>query len=162
MVEVVEQGLSDHVGAAKIFSAGSQFRDGTTHTGLSTLYANAQRGRLLGSITLTTLDLVVQSRGLERLDLIKVDVEGAELPLLRGAEATLRRYHPWIIAEVQQETSEAAGYRQEDILAFLEGLGYQFARIGRRGHLVALSSRGLEGFQNVLAIPPGRSIADAR
>lgn len=41
-----------------------------------------------------TLDNYVESRGIERVDLIKLDVEGAELAALRGAERTIRRFRP--------------------------------------------------------------------
>ncbi len=41
-----------------------------------------------------TLDDYVASRGLERVDLIKMDIEGSEIPALRGALQTIRRFRP--------------------------------------------------------------------
>ena len=158
-IEVVQSGLSDRAGQAEIYGPAEPFRDGTQHAGLSTLYANSQRGRSLGTIPLTTLDEFVEMRHLPRLDLVKVDVEGAELPVLRGARAVLAEHRPWLVVEVQQETSEAAGYDQREILAFLGTFGYSFARIGRRGRLSPLSSDRLQSFQNVLGIPPDKTLA---
>ena len=46
-------------------------------------------------------------RGLDKLDLIKIDVEGHELPILRSIEPELRRFRPRaILFEDQTESSE--------------------------------------------------------
>jgi FkbM family methyltransferase len=42
----------------------------------------------------TTMDAMVRDLGLQRVDYIKMDVEGAEREALRGAAETLRRFHP--------------------------------------------------------------------
>ncbi len=42
----------------------------------------------------TTIDDLVAERGLERVDFIKLDIEGAELHALRGAQRTLREHRP--------------------------------------------------------------------
>ncbi len=42
----------------------------------------------------TTLDSFVEQRGVERVDLIKLDIEGAELAALEGARQTIRRFKP--------------------------------------------------------------------
>lgn len=46
---------------------------------------------------LVSIDDVVREEGLERVDCIKLDVEGAELGALRGAEATIRRFRPRLV-----------------------------------------------------------------
>ncbi len=156
IVEVVECGISDHSGSAPLFTTAERFHDGTVHAGLATLYGQGERAVPAGEIRLTTIDEYVREHQLHSVHVIKIDVEGAELPALRGALGVLEAYHPWLIIEVQQETSTAAGYDQADILRLLMGHGYRFARIGRRGRLAALSVEGLGAFQNVLAVPPGQ------
>ena len=44
-----------------------------------------------------------------RLDFVKIDVEGYELHVLRGAEAVLRRQRPSVLFEVNQSALERAG-----------------------------------------------------
>ncbi len=48
------------------------------------------------SISCVSLDDFVESEGLERVDFIKADIEGAERELLQGAERTLKRFAPKI------------------------------------------------------------------
>jgi len=45
-------------------------------------------------VEMVTLDDFVQSRGLDRVDFITMDIEGAEELALRGARQTLERFHP--------------------------------------------------------------------
>lgn len=47
----------------------------------------------------TTLDAFVAEQGLERVDVVKIDVEGAELSVLRGAGAVLAAHHPKVVLE---------------------------------------------------------------
>ncbi|MGB9611424.1 MAG: FkbM family methyltransferase, partial [Bryobacteraceae bacterium] len=46
------------------------------------------------TIELTTIDDLVNQLGLERLDAIKMDIEGAEVRALRGARRTIQRFRP--------------------------------------------------------------------
>jgi FkbM family methyltransferase len=78
------------------------------------------------------LDKVLASAGLERVDVIKLDVEGAEPLVLRGGVATITRDRPSIITEFYPLALEgapwgsAAGYLEE-----LRHLGYELHVIGR-------------------------------
>jgi len=154
-IEVVNCGLADRIGSAVLFNTSERFHDGTDHAGLATIYPQEGRSTVAGRVSLTTLDEFLRPRAPGRVDVIKIDAEGAELPILRGAVETLRTWHPHLILEVQRATSKAAGYDQREILQFLEGMEYGFWRIGRRGKLSALSVEALGDFQNVLCVPGG-------
>jgi FkbM family methyltransferase len=80
-----------------------------------------------GLMAVETLDEVVAKEPPARLDWIKIDVEGAELEVLRGAEATLRRYRPKLLIEnhvFKVPTIEA------DIRAYLGSLGMGYRESG--------------------------------
>ena len=57
----------------------------------------------------------IMERATGKIDLIKIDVEGMELDVLRGAEQTIVTHRPWITVEVK----ESANLPQFD--AFLKG-----------------------------------------
>ncbi len=50
-----------------------------------------------------TLDKIIKDLKLNRIDLIKIDVEGAEAEVLKGAIKTLKKFHPKIIFEAWNE-----------------------------------------------------------
>ncbi|MEX0790133.1 MAG: FkbM family methyltransferase, partial [Actinomycetota bacterium] len=47
----------------------------------------------------TTLDEFVRSEGLDRLDLVKIDVEGGEMSVIEGALQTIEQHHPLVVLE---------------------------------------------------------------
>jgi hypothetical protein len=54
-------------------------------------------------VPLRSLDSLVDERRLDRLDLIKIDVEGHERQVLDGAAATLDRFRPVLVIETGHE-----------------------------------------------------------
>lgn len=56
--------------------------------------------------------------------LIKLDVEGAELFALRGAEETIKRDHPVLIVEVDRHCKRF-GYEPKDLLGWIAAHGYR-------------------------------------
>ncbi len=63
-------------------------------------------------------------KGLPAPDWIKIDIEGMELPALRGMESFLRQSKPTIICEIN-ELFNKFGTTMAEFKAFLDGLGYQ-------------------------------------
>jgi FkbM family methyltransferase len=66
-------------------------------------------------------------------DLIKIDVEGAELLVLEGAVETLERSRPLILFEHQRETARHYGVRTADLWGLLNGFGYRIFDMEGRG-----------------------------
>ena len=76
--------------------------------------------------------------------LIKIDVEGAEICVLRGAASLLREKHPVLIVEVAGVNQERFGYNADDLLNELKGFGYTLSPLE--------NDPGVDlGFYNVLA-----------
>ena len=61
---------------------------------------------------------------LQRLDFVKCDIEGAELPAIRGGRATLKRLMPMLWVEINPEWTRDFGYTPDDLLSELRALGY--------------------------------------
>lgn len=62
---------------------------------------------------------------MERLDLVKVDVEGGESAVLSGAGATLRRLRPALLVECAAHHLARNGITPVQLLLQLEALGYR-------------------------------------
>ena len=109
-----------------------------------------------------TLDAYAASRSLARLDVLKADVEGAELLVLEGGARLLARCRPLMLLEFSINTM-AFGYTEADLRHLLADWGYRLFAIGPMP-LIELNvmSRALD-FYNVLAVPwPSGSTLAAR
>lgn len=71
------------------------------------------------------LDDYVRERGTGQVAFVKCDVEGAELPALRGAAETLKRHRPLLHLEVSAAWTGDFGYDPADLIRFLLDLGYR-------------------------------------
>lgn len=75
-----------------------------------------------------TLDSHTQNR-IPKVDLIKMDIEGAEFFALQGAEQSLKRFLPTILIEINQSACEKLGYKSQKIDELLLPLGYKIFRV---------------------------------
>jgi hypothetical protein len=71
-----------------------------------------------------TLDDIIRDTGVSRVDVVKIDVEGAEMLVLKGAVNTLARYHPMVIVELLDAQLRAMGSSEAEVRAFLQAHGY--------------------------------------
>jgi FkbM family methyltransferase len=68
-------------------------------------------------VPLKRLDSVVEELRLKRVEAIKIDVEGAEIQVLKGAGNTITRFKPFIVIEVRDSNIN-------EFVRIMEGLGY--------------------------------------
>jgi len=87
-------------------------------------------------------------------DLIKVDVEGGEIGVVRGAEGLLTRSRPLLICEVLDQVTHSWGYPARQILKELESLHYQWFDFCPAGTLAPHTQRtDYPEVRNYLAVP---------
>ena len=76
-------------------------------------------------IKLNSLDNLIAAKEVEIPDIIKIDVEGAELNVLKGAQKTISQYRPTILFEYSTSTALDAGYSKEILLDVLNLTNYK-------------------------------------
>ena len=107
-------------------------------------------------VLMQTLDAIVSAQKLERVDLIKIDVEGHELKVLTGALETITRFRPRVLIEVFEETLRRQGASVEAVLSFLIAQGYVLNEFSDfDGSLVPLRRPLGNESRNLVALPIG-------
>ena len=115
-VEVFGCGLSDEQKTIDIYF-------NPLYTGHSSAFMNNDINREGDTITceVNTLDSYV----FDNVDFLKIDVEGAELDVIRGGMNTIETHRPIITTEHSLQTPESIRNSYE-VLTILEGLGYEY------------------------------------
>jgi FkbM family methyltransferase len=90
------------------------------------------------TVQVTTLDRFVEEHGIRRCDLIKCDVEGAELLVLQGGRRTLERLRPTLILEVKAAQLARFGNSVGELETLLRELNYDFY-VWRGGRLESIT-----------------------
>ncbi len=80
-------------------------------------------------VTMATLDARVRAAGLDRVDVIKIDVEGYEPAVLRGAEWTLRTFRPALLLEIEHRHLDRFGAEPAEVVAWLRDHDYDMATL---------------------------------
>jgi len=83
----------------------------------------------VGDVKCVVLDQFIKKHDIAKIDVIKIDVEGAELLCLKGAKEILKRDKPVIIFEAFEPYCKRFGYQLYDLLAFLKNYGYSLEQI---------------------------------
>ncbi len=71
------------------------------------------------------LDQIADQLAISRVDLIKVDVEGFELFVLRGAERLIKKYKPILFVELSDVNLRQQGFSSALLIGYIEGLNYE-------------------------------------
>lgn len=118
-VTLCAKAVSDRVGTVSFYAAGGASENSLYRAGVGT---SGRAPREVAMTTVETIDLDGYFRGLRDPDVIKIDAEGAEFAVLRGAERILAagatvicEFHPYAWAQ--------AGHDQDELVAWLAERG---------------------------------------
>ena len=116
-VTIVKSIVSDSSGSRRIYFSG------TESTGTSSLIIKSDQYEDVESIT---LDQFCKEKGISEVDLIKIDVEGYELTVLKGMRELLKSGKiKMLFLEIESELLLEAGTSAEEIVKFLKNYHFQ-------------------------------------
>jgi FkbM family methyltransferase len=105
--------------------------------------SNGKQDRVI-ECPMISLDEAVLLHQLPIPNLIKIDVEGAELGVLKGAKRILQQYRPVVIFE-SNDNCERFGYSREDLFAEIASAGdYRFFKVAPGDTLACPAERACE------------------
>lgn len=99
-------------------------------------------------VRVETLDRLCEERSL-RPDAIKIDVEGFEHEVLRGASATLEHFRPWLFLEVHPARLVELGSSAQAVLDLVREHGYRAWRVDEQSPADPLFRRSARVFRVV-------------
>jgi FkbM family methyltransferase len=110
-----------------------------------------------------TLDSFADKTKLEKLDFIKLDVDGHEAEVLVGGTKTIERFRPDFVVELAPFVPQASGWSFQELVSFFTSRGYAFYDNSSGRRLPADSDDLLREIPagaslNVLARHPSRGV----
>lgn len=127
-IDIVQRALSDRpASGVPFFEEPDAGNTSSLSRGASTAEARET------TVDVTTLDAEAERLALERIDLLKVDAEGHDLGVLRGAERLLRERRVGIVQWEYSDSWIAGGGTLAAALSLLDGFGYRTYLLKRGG-----------------------------
>ncbi len=77
-------------------------------------------------ITVQSIDNFVKEKKLQKINFIKIDVEGAEFDVLHGAVETFNKFKPACILSIHPDAIAVKGDKLADIYDFIKKINYYF------------------------------------
>lgn len=102
-------------------------------------------------VSMTTIDAWAETHGSIPIDLLKIDVEGHEFPVLAGAQSLIREWRPLILIEVNPARSSARS-APRDIWDHLVGINYRWFAIQPGDSILTPAEQPVTAI-NFLAVP---------
>ena len=150
-VEIVPAALGAAPGHADLHLAHG------VHTGHNTLGRFAHDDVVparVERVPLETLDAVVARLGLPRVDVVKIDVEGAEANVIAGMRNVLTLLRPMLMMEVNDGALRAQGSSEAALLETLRGEhGYEILIFSSKSGMAERRVLGEPLSSNVVAVP---------
>jgi FkbM family methyltransferase len=146
-VEVSSDALDAVSGEAELFHVGTDRGLPSASTFNDTFLALAGRPMHRLPVRTITLDEIVRTRGLRRMDLIKLDTETTERRILEGGRDTLRDLRPVVVCEVLTYADLAP------LSKLLQDVGYTSELLTDRGPVARPVTAPSDRFRNFLLRP---------
>ena len=100
-------------------------KSGKIGPGLAHLGQETKRDYVTEIVEIDTIDNFIKKHKITRLDFIKIDIEGPEYFVFKGAIKTLKKFMPTIICEVNHEHMERVKIKPDELFKFMSNLGYE-------------------------------------
>jgi FkbM family methyltransferase len=140
-------GLSDNIGLAQL-----EFLSENEDDSCASLVKNFRPERKISHrqyVPVFTFDIAVSTLGLTHIGLIKIDVEGAELEVIRSLSQTIVSHRPILLLEilpVYSKENKARKDRQEEVEKIMSECGYNIFRV------IKTDTDGYNGLQKLTTI----------
>jgi FkbM family methyltransferase len=146
---VIPSALSDHSGMEPFYVGGAGWGAASLYERAETFFAAQPQQRVMVSVT--TLDAALDMEGIEYVDFVKFDIEGAELAAFRGATRSFSRGAIGALSLEFGSGNINSRTFFRDFWDFLTGYGFEIYRVLPGGNILRIDEyyEDLEYFRGV-------------
>ncbi len=102
----------------------------STNPGMNRVLKNANEKFPFHEINIVKLDDEISERNIARVDLIKIDVEGYEMNVLKGALRTIQQFKPLLFIEVDDQYLKEQQSSALELVQYIKSFGYAIYKSG--------------------------------
>jgi hypothetical protein len=104
-------------------------------------------------VVLRSLDQLVIKEKMPKVDVMKIDVEGGEAAVLRGAQKVLHEQRPIVLMEMLEPALREQGSSKEEVWKVLESVAYEIYAFSPETGYPEPIDNSSQLSDNILAIP---------
>lgn len=101
--------------------------DTETNRGGNRISFNNEPQKTSTIINVERLDDWIINKNITRVDIIKIDVEGFEMNVLKGALETLNKFKPQLFIELDDNNLKQVGSNAKELITFIENMNYSIS-----------------------------------
>jgi FkbM family methyltransferase len=114
--------ISDKSGFIEIL-----YNENDNNVGMASSYLQEYTSK--EKVEAVSLDEYVKKNNISQIDLIKIDIEGAEFSALKGMNEILTFHHPKIVIEINNIALKSSHHSEEELISILTEKGYNRTKI---------------------------------
>lgn len=145
-IELIEKGLADGKGIAHMVNIDKH------NSGMNRVTSGSRASDSAATIETISLDEFVKNHKIDKIDLIKIDVEGFEIKVLSGAKKSLQEFRPKLFIEVDDNNLREQQTSSRELLDFLNTYGYDFLHASSGAAIEATDDLRNQHF-DIIALP---------
>lgn len=120
--------------------------------GMSSMYDHDEKSGVEELVTAIIGDEYFSDKKLSHIELIKIDIEGAELFALKGLKQTLLNFKPLLMVELNELVLQSAKISKDQIIDFLKDCNYHMKGIDMAGKIVEANAPNLNDSENFVFV----------
>jgi FkbM family methyltransferase len=107
--------------------------------GMSSIFRHDTESGEIEKVKAISIDEYVEKMNIQRIDMMKIDIEGAEIFALKGMKNTIKRFKPIIIMELSEDVLRNIPVESKDVLDIMRSMNYVIGGIDNQGKLINLT-----------------------
>jgi len=121
--------------------------------GMSSIFRHDTESGQTETVKAISVDQYVTEKNIQKINVIKIDIEGAEMFALKGMTKTLQNLKPLVMIELSEDVLPNTTFSKNDVVLFMEDLGYEYKAINTNGMPVNSLDHSDPTYHNYIFFP---------